>query len=256
MISSIPSPSGVSVKNPIPAAQYQLPGVQSVSSTRFAANPVSSAETETLRKRDIAKELLKHMNDPHTGKALKALSCQYGPDMLLAVMLSVPVLGWGAALVSLPFTMWMGHQGEKMVEAHMKEIPDKNPFHHVYNIQSDWHNPKQNNNLANRLVSHYNKLVDSLFPVENNNTQKLRQSLKITPDLHKSRAFQMLNRLINARQAYWKAWYVSYPLKPLDWLSRGMSKLLPKSLSLLPQIPKFSLIGLFFLLKTKPKSLP
>lgn len=232
--------------------RYVAPAV--LPSVTFSGDATTApvSDTEKLKAGEIVKEVFKQLEDPHTGKAIKALSYQYGPELILPVMLSVPVLGWGAALFALPFTLWLSHQGEKMVEEHMKEIPEKNPFHHVYNIQHDWDNPRANNDLSKRLVSHYNKLVDTLFTTDNEKTAKLRKSLKVSPNVHESRAFRLLNRLVNARQKYWKSWYLSYPLKPLDWVSGGLSKFLPRTISMIPQIPKFSLIGLFFLMGAGP----
>jgi hypothetical protein len=251
--------------NPLPTPQ--------TGSVRFGSRtspaPKSLSTWQTIH--GIYKQL--QLEDQATRRVFKGLAMKHGPDLVLPAFFSIPVIGWAAGVIALPFLGWMENRGGKIIDAerqHLANNKDK-PLYHYLKLEDLWEgnatsrkkvpnpdkviNPKTKKDTASRMARTWNRLIDKLFTHEKAElTPALKQKLSIPLDEHKNpigAAFSKFKRFINAREGLQQKWYYKLFLAPVDWFYQKFP--LPKVIKAVALLPKLSILALFYMLKIKPR---
>ncbi|MEM0950988.1 MAG: hypothetical protein AAGI66_02470 [Cyanobacteria bacterium P01_H01_bin.74] len=195
-----------------------------------------------------------HHSDSDTVKAGQYLAYQWN-DLFMPLLFGVPFVGAALALVSWPFSVLLSRHGESKAATHSQNLSDKHPVSHLYQIQHEWSASGETapNRLAERTAAHLNGFLDKWFTVPGQKNEKLdglKDSLKLNKD---SAVFKGLIRMANARRMLNQNTLLSVALKPLDMISRVMSRFLPRLVSMVPLIPKTAVLGYFFCLEEATK---
>lgn len=198
--------------------------------------------------------LKRHLTDAGNRDVLIGLGYKFGPDLILPAVFAIPVVGWAAGLAGIPVAWWSNRHGEKIIDqlSEKDQLSKDNAFHQGLEFHKIWNGPPVEKK-AEQLADRFNNIIDALFPDDgqDEHTSLLRKTLRMTKNAKQSKAFWLLNRLVDAQQYLKKIPIVSTCINGLDKVF-DLLTFIPRPLRTLMLIPKFALMGLFVTLGCKP----
>lgn len=116
------------------------------------------------------------LGDKDSREVAKGLALKYGPDIALPAFFSVPIIGWAAGVLALPFLGWMERRGTKIIEEQQRQlrVTKTKPLYHALKLEQLWQDPPlakapkegfadQKKDLASRMARTWNRFIETLF---------------------------------------------------------------------------------------------
>jgi hypothetical protein len=212
---------------------------------------------------ETVKAIATQMKDPETQKVSTGLALKYLPDLTMSSLFAIPVLGWAAGIVAIPFSMFLTSKGEKIIAESRKDWDKKKPLnsaiHHTLNMEKAWASEDQyfgkvkpnkpRHELSEYVAIKYNKAIQGLFRDRPDVQAKLSINYR-----GNGWAFWAVRRVTHARQALRQTKFIGWIFNKMSGLSGGNAqKVLPKPLQLILLLPRMGLLGIYVLLGCKPK---
>jgi hypothetical protein len=215
------------------------------------------------------------LSDPESREIFKGLALKHGPDLALPAFFAIPVVGWAAGLVAMPFLWIAEHHGSKIIKnksEYLANNKDK-PLYHYIKLQDLWEdssgrppkkpkpvNPATKRDTASRMIRTWNRLIDTLFSHKEADVSTSFNALKAklsvpleeaTKNPKPGPVFNRFKRFMNAREALHQKWYYKLFLWPGDWFYTKFP--LPKVLKTVVLLPKLGTLAICYMLKLKPR---
>lgn len=200
--------------------------------------------------------LRSHFSNKNNPQVAKAFVKKYGTDVVFPALFTIPVVGWALGIVGIPVAGYLSKKGDKALEAYTKDASLQNhPAVRAEEIANHWNKDTVS---FNELSTRWNNFISSLFPSKPGsddfeNNQKIQKKLQISEKAKGSWLYRNLAQLVNAKNALAKSW-VRHLAWPFTMIHNGLKKInCPSALRKVFLLPRFTLLGLFFLLKKVPK---
>lgn len=260
----IPPSSSIRSSN-TPAFQPIHPGKRQaigLGQTLAGSFPIrfKGGEDKPLSLLETAKTIYSHFKKQENPQVIKAFTMKYGTDLAFPALFAIPVVGWAAGILAIPFAWVFNKKGEKQLKDFAKDDKFKNhPAIRAEKIANHW---TEDATSVDGLVERYNKFIESLFPThddagkpltDNANNIKLRKKLGLTKEAQNSKGYKFVQQLVDAKNALRKSIFrhITAPFDGIHWILKQIH--LPSAIRRVFLLPKLLMLGVFFFLKRKPK---
>ncbi len=200
--------------------------------------------------------LRSHFSNKNNPQVAKAFVKKYGTDVVFPALFTIPVVGWALGIVGIPVAGYLSKKGDKALETYTRDASLQNhPAVRAEEIANHWNKKTVS---VNELASRWNNFISALFPAKEGaddyqNNLKLQKRFQLSDKAKGSKGYKLLQRLVDARNALEKSW-VRHLAWPFTVIHNGLKKIsCPSALRKVFLLPRFTLLGLFFLLKKVPK---
>lgn len=206
---------------------------------------------------ETAKTIYSHLKKQENPQVLKAFTMKYGTDFAFPALFAIPVVGWAAGILAIPFAWAFNKKGEKQLKDFAKDDKFKDhPAIRAEKIANHW---TEDATSVDGLVERYNKFIESLFPAQDEagkpspNNIKLRKKLGLSKSAQDSKGYKFVQQLVDAKNALKKSVFrhITAPFDGIHWLLKQIR--MPSAIRRVFLLPKFLMFGIFFALGRKPK---
>jgi hypothetical protein len=200
--------------------------------------------------------LRNHFSNENNPQVAKAFVKKYGTDVIFPALFTIPVVGWALGILGMPVAGYLSKKGDKALEGFTKDPSLKqHPAVRAEEIANHWNKKTVS---VNELASRWNTFIGSLFPLKEGandyeNNLKLHKRFQLSDTAKNSRGYKLLQRLVDAKNALEKSW-VRHLAWPFTMIHNGLQKIsFPSALRKVFLLPRYALLGLFFVLNKAPK---